>query len=137
MGFTSLAYLMDLQWLTEAYHRTRKTGATGVDGQTWHEYGQNLEANLSRQPAQAAGRAAADPESENTRALRLLRNHRQQRKRVGLPPVGRAGLAKMAVPAQSRAGHDLGSLQSTAGEISLAPGGGDPFDLPSPSQSMR
>ncbi|HEY2586793.1 MAG TPA: reverse transcriptase domain-containing protein [Tepidisphaeraceae bacterium] len=46
MGFTSLAYLMDLQWLTEAYHRTRKTGATGVDGQTWHEYGQNLEANL-------------------------------------------------------------------------------------------
>ena len=46
MGFTSLAYLMDLPWLLEAYHRTRKTGATGVDGQTWHEYGQNLEANL-------------------------------------------------------------------------------------------
>lgn len=46
MGFTSLAYLMDLPWLTEAYHRTRKTGATGVDGQTWAQYGQNLEANL-------------------------------------------------------------------------------------------
>ena len=46
MSFTSLAYLMDLPWLTEAYHRTRKRGATGVDGQTWHEYGQNLEANL-------------------------------------------------------------------------------------------
>ena len=46
MGFTSLAYLMDLPWLLEAYHRTRKKGATGVDGQTWHEYGQNLEANL-------------------------------------------------------------------------------------------
>jgi len=46
MGFTSLAYLMDLQWLTEAYHRTRKNGATGIDNQTWHDYGQNLEANL-------------------------------------------------------------------------------------------
>src|SRR5450759_1897360 len=46
MGFTSLAHLMDLPWLLEAYHRTRKKGATGVDGQTWHEYGQNLEANL-------------------------------------------------------------------------------------------
>lgn len=34
MSFTSLAYLMDLPWLLEAYHRTRKNGATGVDGQT-------------------------------------------------------------------------------------------------------
>lgn len=46
MAFTSLAHHMDLQWLTQAYHRTRKNGATGVDGQTWHEYGENLEDNL-------------------------------------------------------------------------------------------
>ncbi len=46
MGFTSLAYLMDLSWLLEAYRRTRKNGATGVDGQTWHAYGENLESNL-------------------------------------------------------------------------------------------
>ena len=32
MGFTSLAYLMDLDWLQEAYRRTRKDGAVGVDG---------------------------------------------------------------------------------------------------------
>lgn len=46
MGFTSLAYLMDLPWLLEAYHRTRKNGAAGVDGQTWHAYGEDLEGNL-------------------------------------------------------------------------------------------
>lgn len=46
MSFTSLAYHMDLAWLSEAYHRTRKNGARGVDGQSWHEYGENLEANL-------------------------------------------------------------------------------------------
>ena len=46
MAFTSLAYLMDLAWLLEAFHRTRKNGAVGVDGQSWHEYEQNLEANL-------------------------------------------------------------------------------------------
>jgi group II intron reverse transcriptase/maturase len=46
MAFTSLAYLMDIEWLTEAYRRTRKDGATGVDGMTAAEYEQNLEANL-------------------------------------------------------------------------------------------
>ncbi len=34
MGFTSLNHLLDLPLLHEAYHRTRKDGATGVDGQT-------------------------------------------------------------------------------------------------------
>ena len=46
MGFTSLAYLMDIAWLETAFHRTRKDGAPGVDGQTWAEYAKNLEANL-------------------------------------------------------------------------------------------
>ena len=46
MGFTSLAYLMDIDWLIAAFHRTRKDGAPGVDGQTWFDYERNLEANL-------------------------------------------------------------------------------------------
>lgn len=46
MGFTSLAYLMDIDWLHAAFHRTRKDGAPGVDGQTWTEYAKNLETNL-------------------------------------------------------------------------------------------
>jgi RNA-directed DNA polymerase len=46
MAFTSLAYLMDIDWLKEAYRRTRKDGAVGVDGMTADEYEQDLEANL-------------------------------------------------------------------------------------------
>jgi RNA-directed DNA polymerase len=46
MGFTSLAYLMDLEWMHEAYRRTRKDGAVGVDGQTAAEYERDLEGNL-------------------------------------------------------------------------------------------
>lgn len=46
MSFTSLAYHMDLDWLLEAARRTRKSGAAGVDGQTWAQYQENLEANL-------------------------------------------------------------------------------------------
>jgi group II intron reverse transcriptase/maturase len=46
MGFTSLNHHLDLQWLQEAYRRTRKDGAPGVDGQTAEEYEKDLEGNL-------------------------------------------------------------------------------------------
>jgi RNA-directed DNA polymerase len=44
--FTSLAHLIDLEWLIEAYLRTRKDGAAGVDGQTAADYDANLGTNL-------------------------------------------------------------------------------------------
>jgi RNA-directed DNA polymerase len=46
MAFTSLAHLMDIEWLYEAYCRTRKDGAVGIDGQTAKTYEENLEINL-------------------------------------------------------------------------------------------
>lgn len=46
MAFKTLAHHMDIDWLREAYRRTRKNGATGVDGQTAEEYAANLEDNL-------------------------------------------------------------------------------------------
>jgi RNA-directed DNA polymerase len=46
MAFTSLNHYLDAAWLREAFHRTRKDGAPGVDGQIWAEYGENLEENL-------------------------------------------------------------------------------------------
>jgi group II intron reverse transcriptase/maturase len=46
MGFTSLAYLIDLDWLTEAFDRTRKDGAVGVDGQDGEAYAADLMGNL-------------------------------------------------------------------------------------------
>lgn len=45
-AFTSLAYRMDINWLKEAYRRTRKDGAAGVDGVTADQYEQDLEGNL-------------------------------------------------------------------------------------------
>jgi len=46
MAFMSLAHHIDLDWLVEAYRRTRKDGAVGVDGQTAEDYAANLEENL-------------------------------------------------------------------------------------------
>jgi group II intron reverse transcriptase/maturase len=46
MAFTTLAHHIDIDWLREAYRRTRKDGAAGVDGQTADEYAAKLEENL-------------------------------------------------------------------------------------------
>lgn len=46
MAFTSLSHYIDIDWLKEAYRRTRKDGAVGVDRQTWEEYGEKLDENL-------------------------------------------------------------------------------------------
>jgi len=44
---TTLAHHIDEVWLREAYRRTRKDGAAGVDGVTAAEYETDLEENLS------------------------------------------------------------------------------------------
>src|SRR5450755_711162 len=46
LSFTSLAHHLDLRLLHEAYQRTRKDGAVGVDGQTAEDYAVNLMSNL-------------------------------------------------------------------------------------------
>ena len=45
-AFLSLAHYIDLDLLRKAFRRTRKDGATGVDGQTGKEYEERLEENL-------------------------------------------------------------------------------------------
>jgi RNA-directed DNA polymerase len=42
----TLAHHIDIEWLREAYRRTRKDGAVGVDGQGADEYARDLETNL-------------------------------------------------------------------------------------------
>src|SRR5262249_45503539 len=46
LSFTSLNHHIDMAWLYEAYRRTRKDGAPGVDGQTADAYAEHLEENL-------------------------------------------------------------------------------------------
>lgn len=62
MAFTTLAHHMDLEWMLEAFRRTRKDGAAGVDGQTGREYAENLEDNL-RKLLDRARRSNSGPSS--------------------------------------------------------------------------
>jgi RNA-directed DNA polymerase len=45
-SFLSLAHYIDEYWLQEAYSRTRKDGAVGVDGTTAQQYAEQLRENL-------------------------------------------------------------------------------------------
>jgi RNA-directed DNA polymerase len=45
---TTLAHFIDIEFLREAFRRTRKDGAAGVDGQTAKEYEERLEENLQK-----------------------------------------------------------------------------------------
>ena len=47
LELTTLAHHIDEVWLREAYRRTRKDGAVGVDGVTAAQYEADLEANLA------------------------------------------------------------------------------------------
>jgi RNA-directed DNA polymerase len=46
--FTALLHHVDVDRLRAAYLALRPKAAPGVDGVTWHDYGQNLEENLQR-----------------------------------------------------------------------------------------
>ena len=46
MALTTLAHHIDIDWLHEAFRRTRKDGATGVDGQSAEQYAAQLEDNF-------------------------------------------------------------------------------------------
>jgi retron-type reverse transcriptase len=47
MAFTTLAHLIDVDLLREAYRRTRKDGAPGIDGVTAQADAEPREANLA------------------------------------------------------------------------------------------
>ncbi len=46
VALTTLAHHIDIAWLKEAYRRTRKDAAPGIDGRTGRDYADALESNL-------------------------------------------------------------------------------------------
>ena len=82
MAFTTLAHHIDIDWLKEAYRRTRKDGATGVDGQTAEEYAVNLEGNLEALLERAkSGTYRAPP----VRRVHIPKGDGSQTRPIGIP----------------------------------------------------
>jgi RNA-directed DNA polymerase len=82
MAFTTLAHHIDIDWLREAYRRTRKDGAVGVDGQTAQEYAANLDDNLRSLLNRAkSGNYQAPP----VRRVHIPKGDGSQTRPIGIP----------------------------------------------------
>ena len=81
-SFCSLAHHMDVTWLTEAYRRTRKNGAVGIDGQTARDYEKNLTENLKNLLERAkSGRYRAPA----VRRVRIPKPGSTETRPIGIP----------------------------------------------------
>jgi RNA-directed DNA polymerase len=84
MGFTSLNHHLDLLWLLEAYQRTRKDGAPGVDGQTAADYAVRLIDNLTALLDRAkSGTYRAPP----VRRVRIPKGTGPETRPLGIPTL--------------------------------------------------
>lgn len=83
MVFTTLAHLMDVDVLREAYRRTRKDSAPGIDGVTAARYAEHLEENLrDLHERLRRGRYQAPPVKRQ-----WLDKPDGSQRAIGLPPV--------------------------------------------------
>lgn len=83
-AFVSIAHHMDLGWMYEAWRRTRKSGAVGVDGQTAADYERNLEANLQNLLDRLrAGRYRAPP----VKRIHIPKGESHKTRPIGIPTL--------------------------------------------------
>lgn len=79
---TTLAHHIDADWLHEAYRRTRKDGARGVDGQSAEAYAVQLDANLQSLLDRAkSGRYRAPP----VRRVHIPKGDGAETRPIGIP----------------------------------------------------
>lgn len=83
VAFTTLAHHIDIEWLLEAYRRTRKDGAVGVDGQTAAEYAANLEGNLRSLLDRA--KAGDDYRAPPVRRVHIPKGGGSKTRPIGIP----------------------------------------------------
>jgi group II intron reverse transcriptase/maturase len=82
LAFTSLNHHLDLRWFLEAFNRTRKDGAAGVDGQTGPEYEVSLLDNLQTLRERAKSGAYRAPP---VRRVHIPKGTGHQTRPIGIP----------------------------------------------------
>jgi RNA-directed DNA polymerase len=93
-GLTSLNQHLDLAWLREAYRRTRKDGAAGVDGQTAADDEKDLKDNLRSLLERAkSGTYCAPP----VRRVHIPKSARSETRPIGIPTLEDKSLQRAIV----------------------------------------
>jgi RNA-directed DNA polymerase len=84
VALTNLAHHIDVEWLHEAFRRTRRDGAPGVDGATWHAYATELDANLASLLSRAkSGGYRAPP----VRRVHIPKGTGNETRPIGIPTL--------------------------------------------------
>jgi len=84
MVLTSLSHHIDIEFLKEAYRRTRKDGAAGVDGQSAADYERELDSNLSSLLDRfKSGRYFAPP----VRRVHIPKGDGKKTRPIGIPTI--------------------------------------------------
>jgi RNA-directed DNA polymerase len=84
MCLTSLSYHIDLEFMQEAYRRTRKNGAPGVDGQSFKDFEESLDENLTKLIDEAkSGLYRAPP----VRRVQIPKGDGKQTRPIGIPTL--------------------------------------------------
>lgn len=82
VSLLTLAHHIDVAWLREAYRRTRKDGARGVDGQSAEQYAAQLEDNLRSLLERAkSGQYRAPP----VRRVHIPKGDGKETRPIGIP----------------------------------------------------
>ena len=82
--FTSLNHYLDVEWLKAAYERVKPDSAPGVDGQSWAEYGKDLEKNLQDLLNQAkSGTYVAPP----VLRVQIPKGDGKETRPIGMPTI--------------------------------------------------
>ena len=82
VALSTLAHHIDVEWLREAYRRTRKDGAPGIDGQTAEQYAERLEDNLASLLQRAKSGAYRAPP---VRRVHIPKGDGSQTRPIGIP----------------------------------------------------
>jgi RNA-directed DNA polymerase len=96
VAITTLSHHIDMDWMKEAYRRTRKNGAAGVDGQTAADYEVRLEENLTSLLDRAKGGTYRAPP---VRRVHIPKGDGSSTRPIGIPTLEDKVLQRAAVMA--------------------------------------
>jgi RNA-directed DNA polymerase len=74
LRFTSLAHMLDKEFLKDCYNSLNRNKAVGVDDVSWEDYGRNLDENLELRPRYCAIKIVQDIREFRRFAQQLILN---------------------------------------------------------------
>lgn len=84
MVFTALNHYLEVEWLKAAYERVKPDSAPGVDGQSWVDYGRDLEKNLTNLLDRVkSGKYVAPP----VKRVHIPKGDGQETRPIGMPTI--------------------------------------------------